>query len=121
MEPFITRERAEYGDTYSFDLDISGDCSLGLYTRMERKPFAAYPSDSLDLGIRWISPADSSFLDHVVLSLSEPADSTYSARDYIFSYIDSVKVSEYGRWRLRIQVRNNPESIRGLGIILTYR
>lgn len=124
VEPFIIRENSEYGDTYSFDLDLSDStrsCSLALYTRIERKPFGRYPADSLDLGIRWISPSDSSFLDHLVLSLAEPVDSSYATRDYIFSYKDLVEVSEYGRWRLRIQVRNNPEILRGLGMIITDR
>ncbi|MGN0201629.1 MAG: hypothetical protein ACI399_01825 [Candidatus Cryptobacteroides sp.] len=122
VEPFVTREKSEYGDTYSFVLDLSDStrsCSLALYTRIERKPFGKYPSDSLDLGIRWISPSDSSFFEHLVLPLSEPVDSAYASKDFVFGYRDSVSVSEYGRWRIRIQVRAHPESVRGLGMIIT--
>ena len=124
IEPFIIRERSEYGDTYSFPLDMADstvEYSLSLYTRIERKAFEDYPADSLNLGIRWISPSDSSYLDNVVFSLSEPIDSSYFTKDFLFEYKDPVKVSEHGDWRVRIQVRNNPECVRGLGIIFKRR
>ncbi|MCQ2161662.1 MAG: hypothetical protein MJY86_00125 [Bacteroidales bacterium] len=124
IEPFIPREKSEYGDTYSFNLDLADSTvsySLGLYTRIERSPFQEYPMDSLNLGIRWISPSDSSFLDNVILRLVDPIDSAYASKDYMFSYKDTIDVAEHGEWRVRIQVRNNPESVRGLGIIFTRK
>lgn len=124
IEPFIPREKSEYGDTYSFNLDLEDTTvsySLGLYTRIEREPFREYPADSLNLGIRWISPSDSSFLDNVVLRLVDPIDSAYASKDYMFSYKDTLDVAEHGEWRVRIQVRNNPECVRGLGIIFTRK
>lgn len=120
-EPFIPREKSEYGDTYSFKLDLADSLisySLSLYTRVERAPFKPYPADRLDLGLRWISPSDSSFLENVVFCLDSPVDSAYSTKDFIFPYKDSFTPDAPGEWKLRIQVRNNPESLCGLGIIL---
>ena len=41
-EPFVVREKAEYGDTYNFELDLSDSTSrhgLSFYTRLERHAF----------------------------------------------------------------------------------
>jgi hypothetical protein len=42
IEPFIIREKAEYGDTYSFNLDLvdsTVECSLAFYTRTDPSGF----------------------------------------------------------------------------------
>jgi len=119
-EPFMVREKAEYGDTYSFNLDLSDSTltySLDFYTRLGRRAFSAYSADSLELGIRWVSPSDSSFFEYLTLRMDEPVDSSYYSRDFIFPFRDTLKLPEWGQWRLRVQVRNNPDGLRGLGII----
>lgn len=121
IAPYISREKSEYGDTYSFNLDLSDTLttySISFYTRVERRPFKPYAADSLDLGVRWIAPSDSSFLDNLVLNLDEPIASAYSSKDYRFAYKDAFVPSELGEWRLRVQVRSNPECLSGLGIII---
>ena len=61
-EPFVVREKAEYGDTYIFNLDLSDSTvsyRLDFYTRLERPAFGTFPADSISLDLRWISPSDS--------------------------------------------------------------
>ena len=61
-EPFVVREKAEYGDTYIFNLDLSDSAvsyGLDFYTRLERPAFGTFPADSISLDLRWISPSDS--------------------------------------------------------------
>ena len=49
-EPFVVREKAEYGDTYIFNLDLSDSTvsyGLDFYTRLERPAFGTFPADSI--------------------------------------------------------------------------
>ena len=65
-EPFVRREDAEYGDTYTFLLDMADSTityGLDFYTRLERKSFGTFPEDSLVLALRWIAPSDSNYVD----------------------------------------------------------
>ena len=60
-EPFVRRENAEYGDTYTFLLDMADSTityGLDFYTRLERKSFGTFPEDSLVLALRWIAPSE---------------------------------------------------------------
>ncbi len=120
-ETFVLREKAEYGDTYSFNLDchdtlVSYD--LDLYTRLERQAFGNFSTDSLDLSVKWISPSDSIHSsDTLVLHLGVPIDSSYFSKDYICPFRKDFMVSEQGIWRVRIHIRNNPDELRGLGVI----
>ena len=53
-EPFVVREKAEYGDTYIFNLDLSDSAvsyGLDFYTRLERPAFGTFPADSISLEI----------------------------------------------------------------------
>ena len=47
-EPFVVREKAEYGDTYIFNLDLSDSTvsyGLDFYTRLERPAFGTFPAE----------------------------------------------------------------------------
>lgn len=119
-EPFVLREKAEYGDTYSYDLNLSDSTasySLSFYTRIERRAFNPFETDSLGLDLRWISPSGSVYSETAVLSALAPSDSSYFDKDCIWNFRNRLIVPEYGNWRLRVQVLNNPEELRGLGII----
>lgn len=119
-ETFVLKEDADYGDTYSFNLDFFDSLStfdLSLYTRMERQAFEAFPADSLDLRVNWISPSDSILTEDILLDLGDPVDSSYFHKDYICSLSERVVPFESGTWRLRIMVRNNSDGLRGLGVI----
>ena len=120
-EPFVIRENAEYGDTYSFMVDLSDPTvhySLDFYTRLERAAFGEFPSDSIVLDLRWFSPSDSIYSDTTFVKIVRPVDSAYYSRDYISPYDDNLKMSEAGKWRLKAKVVNDSETLRGLGIIL---
>ena len=120
-EPFVIREKAEYGDTYSFMVDLSDSTvnySLDFYTRLERGAFGDFPSDSIVLDLRWFSPSDSIYSDTTFVKIGRPVDSAYYSRDFISPYDDNLKLSETGKWRLKAKVVNDSEALRGLGIIL---
>lgn len=124
-EPFVVREKAEYGDTYNFELDLSDSTSrhgLSFYTRLERHAFGVFPSDSISLDLRWIAPSDSVIIsDTTFISVVSPVDSSYYSRDFVSSYKDDLRLPEHGRWRLKARVLNDSEAIRGLGVIFTRR
>lgn len=124
-EPFIVRENAEYGDTYNFNLDVSDSTvsyALSFYTRLERQAFAAFPSDSVSLDLRWISPSDSVILsDTTFIRVSQAVDSSYYSKDYVVGYTDALNLPERGVWRLKAKVLNDSEEIRGIGIIFTRK
>ncbi len=121
-EPFVLRENAEYGDTYNFDLDLSDSLaaySLSFYTRFQRKAYHPFGSDSLRLDMRWVSPSDSIIaVEDVLYVMSATIDSTYTNKDCVWEYMPSLHLAESGRWRLKVQVKDQPEYMRGLGIIL---
>ena len=120
-EPFVIREKAEYGDTYPFSLDLSDSTvsySLDFYTRLERLPFGDYPSENIVLDLRWISPDDSILVDTAYINISHPVDSAYYSRDFISSYSDALDLPSSGEWRLNAKVVNDSQVLRGLGIIL---
>lgn len=120
QEPFVTREKAEYGDTYNFTLpmdDSTRSYSLAFYTRLERKPLVPFSTDSVILEVRFVSPSDSVVQDKVVMRFGHPSDSSYYSRDFVFRYKDRLEVGEYGDWRLKVRVPGNPEELRGMGII----
>lgn len=120
-EPFVVRENAEYGDTYNFSLDLSDSTatySLSFYTRLERSAFGIFPSDSVSLDLRWISPSDSVILsDTTFISVGEAVDSSYYSKDYVAGYKEVLDLPEKGRWRLKAKVLNDSEAVRGIGII----
>ncbi len=124
-EPFVAREKAEYGDTYIFSLDLSDSTvsyGLDFYTRLERPAFGKFPLDSISLDLRWISPSDSIILsDTTFISVTHPVDSSYFSRDFFVSYNGVLNLPEHGTWRLKAKVLNDSEAIRGLGIILTRK
>lgn len=124
-EPFVIREDAEYGDTYNFSLDLSDSTlsyGLSFYTRLERLPFGQFPSDSISLDLRWISPSDSVILsDTTYIRVDCPVDSSYYARDFVSGYKDVIVLPEHGVWRLKARVLNDSESIRGVGVIFTRK
>lgn len=120
-EPFIVRENAEYGDTYNFNLDLSDSTasySLSFYTRLERSAFGVFPSDSISLDLRWISPSDSVILsDTTFISVAAAVDSSYYSKDYVADYKVILDLPENGGWRLKAKVLNDSEAVRGIGII----
>ena len=119
-EPFMQREKAEYGDTYSFDLDMSDSTvvyGLDFYTRLERPSFGVFPSDSIILDLRWISPSDSIIIDTAYVPVSSPVGSAYYSEDFVSNYSEDLRVYERGKWRLKARIVNDSEEIRGLGVI----
>ena len=119
-EPFVQREKAEYGDTYSFELDLTDSTvtyGLDFYTRLERPAFGEFPSDSIILDLRWISPSDSILIDTAYVRVSSPVGSAYYSEDFISPYSESLRLPEHGKWRLKAKVVNDSEEIRGLGVI----
>lgn len=124
-EPFVVREKAEYGDTYIFNLDLSDSTvsyGLGFYTRLERPAFGEFPADSISLDLRWISPSDSVILsDTTFIRVDAPVDSSYYSRDFVSGYKAALNLPEHGRWRLKAKVLNDSEAIRGLGVIFTRK
>ena len=124
-EPFVVREKAEYGDTYIFNLDLSDSTvaySLDFYTRLERPAFGTFPSDSISLDLRWISPSDSVIVsDTTFIHVACPVDSSYYTKDFVAVYKESLSLPEHGIWRLKARVLNDSESIRGLGVIFTRK
>ena len=120
-EPFVIREKAEYGDTYSFKVDVSDSTarySLDFYTRLERTAFGEFPSDSIVLDLRWFSPSDSIYTDTAFVKISKPVDSAYYSKDFISTYRSPLELPERGNWRLKAKVVNDSQTLRGLGIIL---
>lgn len=120
-EYFVAREKAEYGDTYSFYLDFSDSTAsygLDFFTRLERGAFETFPSDDIVLDLRWFSPNGSILTDTTYVSLSHPAGSAYFTRDYISSYRQALCPREPGEWRLKAKVVNYPDAVRGVGVIL---
>ena len=124
-EPFVIREDAEYGDTYIFNLDLSDSTvayGLDFYTRLERRAFGAFPSDSVSLDLRWISPSDSVIIsDTTFIRVGRSVDSSYFNKDYLSVYKEKLDLPEHGLWRLKARVLNDSESIRGLGVIFTRK
>ena len=124
-EPFVIREEAEYGDTYIFNLDLSDSTvayGLDFYTRLERPAFGKFPSDSVSLDLRWISPSDSVIIsDTTFIRVERPVDSSYYNKDYLSAYKEDLDLPEHGLWRLKARVLNDSESIRGLGVIFTRK
>lgn len=119
-EPFQNRENAEYGDTYSFMLDMSDEdvrYSLEFYTRVERRPFSEFPGDSIVLDLRMISPSDSILVDTTLIRFEHIVDSAYYTKDFISPYKDDFRLPESGEWRLKAKVVNDSPCLRGLGII----
>jgi len=120
-EFFVFREKAEYGDTYSFSLDLSDTTatySMDFFTSLERKAFDDFPVDDITLDLRWFSPSDSILADTVYVRLSEAVGEAYYTRDFITPYEAGLDSLEPGEWRLKAKVVNNPGDLRGLGIIL---
>jgi len=124
-EPFVIKEDAEYGDTYIFNLDLSDSTvayGLDFYTRLERPAFGEFPSDSVSLDLRWISPSDSVIIsDTTFIRVERPVDSSYYNKDYLSVYREDLDLPEHGLWRLKARVMNDSESIRGLGVIFTRK
>ena len=124
-EPFVVREKAEYGDTYIFNLDLSDSTvayGLDFYTRLERPAFGIFPSDSISLDLRWISPSDSVIIsDTTFIHVACPVDSSYYTKDFMAGYKEAFSLPEHGIWRLKARVLNDSEAIRGLGMIFTRK
>lgn len=124
-EPFIVREKAEYGDTYNFTLDMSDSTAsygLSFFTRLERQAFEDFPSDSISLDLRWIAPSDSVILsDTTFILVGSPVDSSYFSRDFVSVYKETLDLPARGEWRLKARILNDSEEIRGLGVIFTRK
>lgn len=119
-EPFVIREKAEYGDTYSFLLDMADSTisyGLDFYARLERKAFGTFPDDSIVLALRWIAPSDSNYVDTLVMPVRKDYGSAYFTKDVECPFKERLDIPEYGQWRLKARVLNEASSVRGLGII----
>ena len=119
-ERYVSRERAEYGDTYPFELDLSDSLQrndLAFFLRLERKPFDVFPDDTLTLFLRWIAPSSEVVQDTVAVDLRACADSSYSFRDFVFPFREDFRPAEYGTWRLKVRIPAQPEQLSGLGLI----
>ena len=102
-EPFVMKEKAEYGDTYPFVLDLSDSTvsySLAFYTRLERAAFGKFSNEDIILDLRWFSPSDSIFADTTVIShliadhspgssIDDQPDIAFDAADFDVSLISS--------------------------------
>lgn len=120
-EYFVIREKAEYGDTYSFSLDLSdpeAGYALDFFARVERDAFRPFPAEDIILDLRWFSPSDSILTDTAVVRVSDVAGSDYFSRDIISRYKSPLDLPEEGEWRLKAKVVNGVGSVRGLGVIL---
>ena len=124
-EPFVLREKAEYGDTYTFTLDFSDSTAtygLDFYTRLERSAFGEFMSDSISLALRWIAPSDSVMIpDTTFIPVAHAMDSSYYFRDFMVRYMKPLHLPESGKWRLKARVLNDSWMIRGLGVIFTRK
>ena len=119
-ERYVSRERAESGDTYPFELDFSDSLQrndLSFFLRLERKPFDVFPDDTLTLFLRWIAPSSEVVQDTVAVDLRACADSSYSFRDFVFPFREDFRPAEYGTWRLKVRIPAQPEQLSGLGLI----
>lgn len=117
---FIPREKAQYGDTYTYTLDLSDSASVyefSFVTIIEREAFRHFASDDLEVTMKWVSPSNVVFSDKVTVSVAEAVDSSYFMRELITPYDMPAPGGDYGDWRLIAHVTGNPEHLRGLGII----
>ena len=124
-EPFVLREKAEYGDTYIFSLDLSDSTAtygLDFYTRLQRPAFGTFPLDSISLDLRWISPSDSVILsDTTFIRVAQPVDSSYYSRDFMAGYKRVLTLPEHGIWRFRGKGLEDSGAVRGMGGIFTRK
>ena len=120
-EFFVVRENAEYGDTYSFILDLgdsTAEYGLDFYTRLERGAFETFPSDDIVLDLRWFSPSDSILTDTAFVRIGDNSGQSYYTKDLVSGYTDRLELPEAGEWRLKTRIVNDAGAIRGLGLIL---
>lgn len=90
---------------------------LDFYTRLERPSFGEFPSDSIILDLRWISPSDSIRIDTAYVSVASPVGRAYYSEDLVSTYSEDLRMHERGKWRLKATIVNDSEEIRGLGVI----
>ena len=120
-EFFVVRENAEYGDTYSFLLDLSDSSAtygIDFFTRLERESFMSFPGEDIILDLRWFSPSDSIITDTAFVRVGDNIGQSYYTRDLVTGYSESLELPETGEWRLKARVVNDDDAIRGLGLIL---
>lgn len=120
-EFFVLSESAEYGDTYSFILDLSDSSAtygIDFFTRLEREAFGSFPSEDIMLDLRWFSPSDSILVDTAFVKVSDVLGTGYYSKDLSTPYKQSLDLPQAGEWRLKAKVVNGSEEIRGLGLIL---
>lgn len=120
-EFFVLRENAEYGDTYSFYLDLSDSSAtygMDFFTRLERNGFKALPMEDILLDLRWFSPSDSIFTDTASVRIGDYSEESYFKRDIVTGYSGRLDIPEVGQWRLKARILNDSEAIRGLGVVL---
>ena len=120
-EFFVVRENAEYGDTYSFLLDLSDSSAtygIDFFTRLERESFMSFPGEDIILDLRWFSPSDSIITDTAFVRVGDNIGQSYYTRDLVTGYSESLKLPETGEWRLKARIVNDDDAIRGLGLIL---
>ena len=115
------REDAEYGDTYSFSLDLSDSSAtygIDFFTRLEREGFNSFPEGDIVLDLRWFSPSDTIITDTAFVRVGDPSGQSYFTRDLVTGYKEALDLPEVGEWRLKAKIVNDAEAIRGLGLIL---
>ena len=120
-EFFVTRENAEYGDTYSFSLDLrdtSWTYGLDFLARLERDSFDSFLSEDITLDLRWFSPSGQILVDTAYVRILDVVGGDYFSKDLISPYKSDLGLPESGDWRLNAKVVNNPGRLRGIGIIL---
>lgn len=120
-EFFVLRENAEYGDTYSFFLDLSDSSAtygIDFFTRLERESFNSFPGDDIILDLRWFSPSDSILTDTAFVRIGDNSGQSYYTKDLVSGYTDRLELPEAGEWRLKARIVNDAGAIRGLGLIL---
>lgn len=117
QEYFERASKRDASGRYAYTLDMSDTTriySLSLYTKLDE----SYP-DPIMMDISFVSPSGTEYYEEVAITEDLLTESTsFFSKEGIIEYRSGFTPVEYGHWQMYISIRNHPERLCGMGVIL---
>lgn len=117
QEYFERASRRDAYGRYAFTLDMTDSTrnySISFYTKLD-EDF----QEPIQMDISFVSPSGREFVEEISVSQDLLSESTsFFSREGIIKYRTGFVPAEFGNWQMYILVKNHPDRLCGMGVIL---
>lgn len=117
QEYFERASKRDSSGRYAYTLDMTDSTriySISFYTKLD-EDF----QDPILMEISFVSPSGKEYMEEVAVTQDFLTETTsFFSREGIIKYRTGFTPAEFGNWQMYIMVRNHPDRLCGMGVIL---